>query len=244
MGMGGRLRSGLPAPYAKPVNWGLRPDPARTVPSSMIMPFPLPLPFPAPSEILLRGLNALLRRESWASERLMVQAGKSLRLTAGEPWTLQCVIAADGTLRACDRAVVPDVVLSIPPERRRDLPGAWRDEGLAGVTGLARIQGDAGLAHVVSDLARSLRWDVEDDLSRLVGDVAAVRLTRGARELAGGLTQAARRMQDNLAEYLSDESGLGVRNTAFQAWMVDRQTLESRLERLDTRLRRLEGGTC
>ena len=208
----------------------------------MIM--PLTFPFPAPADVLLRGLNALLRREPWACERLAAHAGKSLRLTAGEPWTLRCAIASDGTLLACDRAVVPDVVLSIPPERRRDLPGAWHDQGLAGVTGLAHIQGDAGLAHLVSDLARGLRWDVEDDLSRVVGDVAAVRLTRGARELAGGLRRAASRAQDNLTEYLGEESGLGVRGTDFQAWAADRQALESRLERLDARLRRLEGGTC
>lgn len=208
----------------------------------MIM--PLPLPFPSPSDVLLRGLNALLRREPWACEKLAAHSGKSLRLTAGEPWTLQCAVASDGTLRACDRTVVPDVILSIPPDRRRDLPSAWRDEGLAGVTSLAHVQGDAGLAHLVSDLARGLRWDVEDDLSRIVGDVAAVRLTRGARELAGGLRRAARRAQDNLTEYLGEESGLGVRETDLRAWAADRQALESRLERLDTRLRRLEGGTC
>ena len=210
----------------------------------MNMPLSLPFPFPSPADVLLRGLNALLRREPWACERLAAHAGKSLRLTAGEPWTLRCAIASDGTLLACDRAVVPDVVLSIPPERRRELPGAWRDQGLAGVTGLARIQGDAGLAHLVSDLARGLRWDVEDDLSRVVGDVAAVRLTRGARELAGGLRQAASRAQDNLTEYLGEESGMGVREADFQAWAADRQALESRLERLDARLRRLEGGAC
>ena len=205
----------------------------------MIM--PLPFPFPSPADVLLRGLNALLRRESWARDRLAGHAGKSLRLTAGDPWTLQCAIASDGTLQACDPAVVPNVVLSIPPERRRDLPGVWRTDGLAGITGLAHIQGDAGLAHLVSDLARGLRWDVEDDLSRVVGDVAAVRLTQGARELAGGLRQAARRAEDNLGEYLGDESGLGVREADFRVWQHDCQRLDDRLDRLDARLRRLEG---
>jgi len=85
---------------------------------------------------------------------------------------------------------------------------------------------------------------VEDDLARVVGDVAAVRLARGAREFAGGLRQAVRRAQDNISEYLGEESGLGIRGTDFQAWVSERQALESRLERLDARLRRLEGGTC
>lgn len=209
----------------------------------MSLAFPFPLPFPAPADVLLRGLNALLRREPWACERLAAQAGKSVRLTAGEPWSLQGTIASDGTLQACDRSIVPDVVLSIPPERRRDLPGAWRDEGLTGITSLARIQGDAGLAHLVSELAQGLRWDVEDDLSRVVGDVAAVRLTRGARELSGSLKLAVQRAQDNLAEYLGEESGMGTPRADLRAWMADHQALESRLSQLDARVRKLEHGS-
>ena len=36
----------------------------------MNMPLSLPFPFPSPADVLLRGLNALLRREPWACERL------------------------------------------------------------------------------------------------------------------------------------------------------------------------------
>ncbi len=208
----------------------------------MNMSFPFFLPHPA--ALLLRGFNALLHREPWARERLMAHAGKSVRLSAGHPWSLQASIGSDGTLQACDAAVVPDVTLSVPSDRLRDLPAAWRDQGLAGVTALAHIQGDAGLAHLVSDLARGLSWDVEDDLSRVVGDVVAVRLTQGARLLAGGVRQTAGRARDNLAEYLGEESGIGVRGVDFGAWQVDLRTLEARLDRLNARLSRLPEGAC
>jgi ubiquinone biosynthesis protein UbiJ len=201
----------------------------------------LPFPLPQPQDLLLKGLNALLRREPWACERLAAQAGKSLRLSVGEQAGVQLTIGSDGLLRVCDAAIVPDVILSIPAGRLRELPAAWRAQGLSGVTGLAHIQGDAGLAHLVSELARSLRWDVEDDLSRLVGDVLAVRLVRGGRLLASGLHETARRARGNLAEYLGEESGLGVGVADVQDWSRERQVLEDRLARLEARLGRLEG---
>ncbi|MGB6008705.1 ubiquinone biosynthesis accessory factor UbiJ [Castellaniella sp.] len=207
----------------------------------MNIPFP---PFlPRPADLLLRGFNALLRRETWAAARLAGHAGKSLRVAAGT-WSLQVDIGSDGMLRVCDAAVAPDVTLSIPADRLSDLPAAWRRQGLAGVTALAHIQGDAGLAHLVSDLARDLRWDVEDDLSRIVGDAMAVRLVQGGRRLATGVRHGAARAQDNLTEYLAEESGIGVRGVDFRRWRGDLRALESRLDRLDARVRQLPGAAC
>lgn len=205
------------------------------------MSFPSFLPHPA--NLLLQGFNALLRREPWASERLTAHVGKSVRLSAGA-WSLQASITSGGMLQRCESAIVPDVTLSVPADRLRDLPAAWRQQGLAGVTALAQIQGDAGLAHLVSDLARELRWDVEDDLARVVGDSLAVRLTQGARQLAAGLRQSAGRAQANVAEYLTDESGIGLRGADFRQWQADVQALGQRLDQLDRRLQRLSGVAC
>lgn len=195
---------------------------------------------PAPVGLPLRGLNALLKREAWAREQLAAHAGKSLRLAVGENWSLRASVGSDGLWQSCDAAIVPDVTLSIPSDRLRDLPGVWRDQGPSGVIGLMRIQGDAGFARLVSDLAGTLRWDVEDDLSRVVGDVLAVRLVAGARDLVAGTRQALSRARDNLGEYLGDESGLAVRSPEFLSWSQRRQRLADRLDGLELRLRRLE----
>lgn len=200
----------------------------------------LPFFLPRPSGFLLEGVNALLKREAWAREQLAAHAGKSLRVAVGEAWNLRASVASDGLFQACDEAIVPDVILSVPRDRLRELPGVWREQGLAGVTGLTRIEGDASLAQVLSELARSLRWDVEDDLSRVVGDVLAVRLVAGARQLASGARAAARRAQENLSEYLGDESGIGVPASALGDWSERRQGLANRLDALESRLRRLE----
>lgn len=204
----------------------------------MIMHFPFSPPVPA--SLLLHGLNALLKREPWARERLSAHAGKALRIGLGDAWSLQATVGSDGLWLPCDSTIVPDVTLSVPTARLREFPEAWRAQGLSGVIGLTRIEGDAGLAHLVSDLARTLRWDVEEDLSRVVGDVLAVRLMAGTRGLLAGTRQALSRARDNLGEYLGDESGLAVRSDEFLTWSQRRQSLADRLDGLELRLRRLE----
>jgi ubiquinone biosynthesis protein UbiJ len=61
------------------------------------------------------------------------------------------------------------------------------------------IQGDAALAAEVGWLAENLRWDIEDDLARIVGDAPAHQLARvmrwgvdAARRLAAGSAGLAR----------------------------------------------------
>lgn len=197
----------------------------------MIMPFPSFLPHPA--GLVLRALDALLRREGWARQRLAAHAGKTLRLSLGRLGALQATISSEGLLQTSDPAIVPDVTISIPDERWRDLPGLWRQGGMAQLSTVAHIQGDAGLAQLVSDLARDLRWDPEDDLARVVGDVAAVRITDGLRSAGAGARQLAGRARDNVAEYLSEESGLALRRVDFEAWRHGVQALTARLDALE-----------
>lgn len=200
---------------------------------------------PHPADLGRHGLNALLRRQPWAQERLAAHAGKSLRVSAGRRWSLACSISSDGSLLACDDAIVPDVILSIPDERLAGLPGIWRSQGMEGVAGLMHIQGDAGLAQLVSELARSLRWDIEADLSRLVGDVLALRLVRTARQLAGGVRQSVARAGDNLAEYLAEESGMLMRGEQLQDMGGQLGELSARLDALERRLHVLgQGRPC
>src|SRR5690606_25300557 len=132
-------------------------------------------PFPAPASVCARLLNSLLRREDWAKERLARHGGKSVRFVAA-PWHIGLAIGADGLVEASDAAIVPDVTLTLPSDKLSQLPAILRRGDTDEITALLHIQGDAGLAQVVSELARGLRWDAEDDLARLVGDVAAVRL--------------------------------------------------------------------
>lgn len=161
----------------------------------------LPLPFlPTPSRLATQALNMLLKREDWARERLVRHAGKTVRFALGG-FSLGLTIGSDGLAELSDPAVVPDVTLTVSPEKL-PLPLPRLSGGEApDMAEATHISGDAALAQVVADLSKQLRWDPEDALARVVGDIAALRLVGGARRLAGGTLQAGQRAAENVSEY-------------------------------------------
>ena len=96
-------------------------------------------------------------------------------------------MATDGSGLA-DRAPAaskPDLVLSVAA----DSPLSAIGSVLAGKTPAVKIEGDVQLAAEIGWLAENLRWDAEEDLSRLIGDAPAHTLAGAARGLASALKQ-------------------------------------------------------
>ena len=195
---------------------------------------PLPSLF-SPNALTASMLNGLLRREPWAAERLSRHAGKSLRFTVGR---LQAAYTIEytGMLRVCDAAVVPDVTLSIGSEHLADLPAILRSKDLHAINDKLHVQGDAALATLVSELARDLRWDIEEDLASRFGDIVGPGLLQGGRKAADIAQEALRRGSQNVAEYLGEESGLLATHHRMQAFSADYSELLRRLHTLELRM--------
>lgn len=198
---------------------------------------------PYPSAAAIRALDALLLREPWARERLRPHAGKTACLAAGS-MRLALTITPHGLVEAAAGDAVPAVTLTVDGGRLAEL----LSDDAARRMGAVRIEGDAALAHVLGDLARDLRWDVEDDLAGIVGDIPAARLVRAARGVAGGLRAGAWRLAENVAEYLTEERGVVASSHALQSWGAqvrrlrdDAERAAKRVEHLRARLARLDG---
>ena len=205
------------------------------------------LPFsllPTPSRLAVRALNGLLSREDWARERLARHAGKTVRFALGG-FVAGLAINSEGYADLADTAVVPDVTLTVDPAKFNPLgmlPGQVRPD----VAEATHIEGDAALARVVADLAESLRWDPEDDLSRLVGDIPTTRLMAGARAAHQGAKAVVSSLGRNMSEYLAEERGVLVGTSLLAQWRQDlvdlnqhRDEVARKAAALDVRLARL-----
>jgi len=160
-------------------------------------------------------LNALLERERWARERLASFAGEAaeLRLPLW-PW-----------LRIC-----------IGPGGRLE-PGG--PEPSATIT-LRGIDGASALADELRYLARHLRPDFEEELSRLFGDVAAERIGAAVRGFASWQRDAALRITDALAGYAIDERRALVGRAELDQLAADILRLTVALATLEERISRLD----
>lgn len=186
------------------------------------------------------ALNHLLEAEPWARERLVPFAAETLELRAPLLPPLRFTITADGRLAAFSidgqPGVEPSLVIALRPEA---LAAAAR-----GVDHLLRaidVAGNARLASEVMFLARHLRWDVEEDVARFIGDAAAHRLVGLAKEAAAWHADAARRIAEGFVEYAAEEQRLLVTKAELEGIAAAHVRLRDGLERLEKRIERLAG---
>jgi ubiquinone biosynthesis protein UbiJ len=85
----------------------------------------------------------------------------------------------------------PDLTLTLLEE----LPLNLLQTALAGEKPQVRIEGDIQWAAELNWLVDHVRWDLEEDLSRLVGDAPAHLLVSGARQLTQALSAFVARRQ-------------------------------------------------
>lgn len=178
-------------------------------------------------------INHLLAREQWARDRLVPFAGQRVRFRIAPLPDLVVEIDESG-LVATGTAEDVALTLTIPPAA---LPRILaRDEAALREVGL---EGDAALASTIQFLFQTLRWDVEEDLSRVVGDVVAHRMAGAARAFAAWQRQATGRLGENFAEYLKDEAGLLMHSYELEAFGREVGDLRDAVERLEKRIQRL-----
>ena len=69
-----------------------------------------------------------------------------------------------------------------------------------------KIEGDADFANTLSSLSQDLRWEVEDDLAKIIGDAAAVRVVDLGRMAASHMQRTHQNLQASFAEYFLEEN--------------------------------------
>ena len=189
----------------------------------------LPTPHPA-----VAAVNHVLRTSPLARERLARHAGRTVAVRIG-PLTPAFTIQTTGEVTPALANASRDLDVRISPFLLPRLlareEAAWRD---------VEMTGDPDLAREVAFIARNLSWDAEEDLSRLVGDIAAHRIASAARSFDAWARDAAMRTAQGAAEYWTEESPLIASRVKVEGFARDVADLRDAVERLEKRIQRLE----
>jgi len=178
----------------------------------------------------LGGLNHLLAGAQWARTRLVPFAGRRARFDI-PPITFGFEIAPDGGVIPNPDPDITDVVIRLPADTPFLLP-----QGLDKVMAQATVEGNAEFATELSFVFRNLRWDAEEDLARVVGDIAAHRIVQGANRFVGWQKQVATNLAGNVAEYLTIENPVLVQLDELIALREEITQFETALARAEKRL--------
>jgi ubiquinone biosynthesis protein UbiJ len=123
-------------------------------------------------------------QESEAMARLVRQRDR-IMLVQWRSFYFKLIATPAGLLDLADEQAKPDLVLTVTDES----PLALAQAVFKGEKPAVRIEGDVQLAAEVSWLTEHVRWDMEEDLARIIGDVPAHTLSQMAHTLRTSLQE-------------------------------------------------------
>lgn len=181
----------------------------------------------------LGTLNHLLKLAHWAQARLQPFAGRRARFVM-PPFDFAFQVDEAGLVKPVADPAPTDVTIHLPANSLFLLP-----QGLEKLMAEASVEGNAEFATELSFVFRHLRWDAEEDLSRVVGDIAAQRIVQGASRLIAWQQQAVGNLAGNIAEYLVHEHSLLIASQEFNELRDGIANLSADLTRLEVRSKAL-----
>jgi ubiquinone biosynthesis protein UbiJ len=179
--------------------------------------------------LILGALNHLLEQAAWARRQLSGFAGRRARFEM-PPWKLAFRVDEQGRLAPADDQAV-DVTVVLPAGTP-----LVALQGMDRAMAAAHVTGNAEFATALSFVLKNLRWDAEEDLSKLVGDIAAHRMVGVSARLTLWQKQAARDFAENVAEYLGEEADLLVRARDLSTFRAELAEFSRRVELLEARV--------
>lgn len=180
--------------------------------------------------VVISSINRVLRRNSWALQRLQAHTGKTARVECATV-RLDLTVLQGGEVANADTAATPQVTIALTPGVM--LRVLMRDEA---VWNEIAITGDTDFATAINHVWRNLRWDIEEDLARLFGDIVAHRMVQAGRTLDHWRAQSFDNLARSFAEYWTEEQPLIARALDVERFNRDVDQLRDDVARLSKRI--------
>ncbi|MBM1180737.1 ubiquinone biosynthesis protein UbiJ [Pseudomonas lundensis] len=185
------------------------------------------------------GVNRILRLDSTALARMRPLTGKVIAVECASPALHLFILPSDeGLLLAAQWAADADCTLRAPASSLLHL--ALSKDKTAVLHGpQVDLEGDSHVLMELAAILQDLELDWEFELSRWIGPVATTLIAGHVRSRANWYQHGFASLNQNLAEYLSEEARTLVGEREAQARFNELDQLKLDLDRLEARVERL-----
>jgi ubiquinone biosynthesis accessory factor UbiJ len=183
------------------------------------------------ASVAIAPLNHMLRGESWARKRLQPCAGKTARFRVPPFFDLAVAIQPTGEVAAASTAAGNDTILTIMPALLPRL--LVRDEAAYREI---RISGDSVFGQEILEIGQNLHWDVEQDLSDVMGDILAHRVVRAGESMVHWHNETLHNLSQALMEYLTEEQPVLAKPTDMRTFAAEVSGLQDHVSKLELRV--------
>ena len=101
------------------------------------------------------------------------------------------------------------------------------------------IKGDLELAHQVSQVLKRIEWDVEEDLSKYIGDIPATQATKVLKKIVTNSQKNISNISGALLEYWQEENKILTKKRDVEIFNSEVDKIVEDTERLEAKIKKI-----
>lgn len=183
--------------------------------------------------LITRFLQHLTSQNEWSRPHLQPFAGKVVQFDFVLA-KANLLILEDGSLALSGETHAPEANIHVPPSLALRLLAGDENAKMH-----IKIDGDAHLVAEISKVLQHMRWDVEEDLSKVVGDIAAYKMGEVSKKTFAEAKKQSINLAEMLSEYWQEEKNILAKKRHVEQFNADVDTLKSDVARIEKRLAKL-----
>ncbi|MBX9676791.1 MAG: SCP2 sterol-binding domain-containing protein [Methylotenera sp.] len=182
--------------------------------------------------LITRFLQHITQQNSWSRSYLTPFSGRILQFNFSL-LKANLIILEDGSLSLAAETAKADAIIHVPPSLAMRLIAQDESAKMQ-----IKIDGDTHLATEFSKVLQQMRWDYEEDLSHLVGDIAANKLVTGGKKIAQETKKQSINLAEMLSEYWQEEKPTIAKKWQVEKFVQEVDSLKSDMARFEKKLKK------
>lgn len=183
--------------------------------------------------LITRFLQHITNQNNWSRPYLAPFAGKVVQFDFSL-LKANLIILEDGSLSLAGVTAIADAVIHLPPSLAMRLMAQDESAKMQ-----IKIDGDTHLATELSKILQQMRWDIEEDLSHLMGDIAANKLVAGGQKVVQETKKQTINLAEMLSEYWQEEKLVIAKKWQVEKFVQEVDSLKSDMARFEKKLKKL-----
>ena len=183
--------------------------------------------------LITRFLQHIIKQNKWAKPLLLPFAGNALQFDFVLA-KAQLMVLEDGSFMLASSAMPPQATIYAPPSL---LLRVVAGDDAAKMQ--FKITGDTHFASTMGNVLQNIRWDIEEDLSQITGDITAQKIVQIAKNTVNQTKQQTRNAAEMLTEYWQEEKPILAKKWQVVQHNTDVDTLKSDVARFEKRIQTL-----
>ena len=173
-------------------------------------------------------MNHLLSQNDWMQSKLIAHKNKAITISISN-FEIHFEIENNGQLKTIDKKKKIDCIIKLSIND-------FISQIINNNKGKISIEGDLELAKEVSEILKQIEWDIEEDLSKYIGDIPAIHTTRLIKKILHTGKNNINNLTGSLLEYWEEENKILAKKNHVSKFNYEVDQIVEDVDRLEAKI--------